>query len=49
MYAIRSYYDILNNIEQKLKSENIFIVDETQIEDFHKDFIKNYFIRNNFV
>jgi len=37
--------DILNNIEQKLKSENIFIVDETQIEDFHKDFIKNYFIQ----
>jgi len=37
--------DILSNIEQKLKSENILIVDETQIEDFHKDFIKNYFIQ----
>jgi polyphosphate kinase len=37
--------DILYNIEQKLKSENIFIIDETQIEDFHYDFIKNYFIQ----
>lgn len=37
--------DILSNIEQQLKTENIFIIDETQIEDFHHEFIKNYFIQ----
>ncbi|MFH4966482.1 polyphosphate kinase 1 [Gaetbulibacter sp. M235] len=37
--------DILSNIEQQLKTENIFVIDETQIEDFHHEFIKNYFIQ----
>jgi len=35
---------ILNKIELQLRDENIFKIDETQIEPFHHDFIKNYFI-----
>ncbi len=35
--------DILSDIEKKLEKENIFIIDETKIEDFQHDFLKNYF------
>jgi len=37
--------EILNNIEKKLEKENIYRIDETQIQDFHHDFLKNYFIQ----
>ncbi len=37
--------EILSNIELKLRDENIFVIDETQILDFHHDFLKNYFIQ----
>ncbi|GGK30129.1 polyphosphate kinase [Yeosuana aromativorans] len=37
--------DILSNIEHQLKDENIFVIDETQITDFHHDFLKDYFIQ----
>lgn len=37
---------ILNNIQQKLKSENIFIITEKQISNTQKSFIKNYFIQH---
>ena len=37
--------EILYNIEKKLEKENIFRIDETQIQDFHHDFLKNYFIQ----
>lgn len=37
--------NILDNIENKLKDENIFKIDETQIQDFQHDFLKNYFIQ----
>ncbi len=37
--------NILNNIEKKLEKENIFRIDETQIQDFHHDFLKSYFIQ----
>ncbi|NCO64359.1 MAG: polyphosphate kinase 1 [Flavobacteriales bacterium] len=36
--------DILSDIELKLTQENIFRIDETQIEDYHHEFLKNYFI-----
>ncbi|MGZ0017402.1 polyphosphate kinase 1 [Yeosuana sp. AK3] len=36
--------DILSDIELKLTQENIFRIDETQIEEFHHEFLKNYFI-----
>ena len=36
--------EILNNIEKKLEKENIYRIDETLIQDFHHDFLKNYFI-----
>lgn len=35
--------DILDEIQNKLADENIHIIDETQIEDFHDNFIKSYF------
>tara|TARA_R110000868_G_scaffold299242_1_gene559461 strand:- start:5493 stop:7556 length:2064 start_codon:yes stop_codon:yes gene_type:complete len=37
--------EVLNNIELKLKGENIFVIDETQISDFQHEYIKNYFIQ----
>tara|TARA_Y100000588_G_scaffold391473_1_gene500132 strand:- start:5526 stop:7580 length:2055 start_codon:yes stop_codon:yes gene_type:complete len=39
----RESVEILNKIEQELESENIFIINETEIEDDHHEFIKNYF------
>ena len=39
----RESVEILNKIEQELESENIFIINETEIEGDHHDFIKNYF------
>lgn len=35
---------ILRNIERRLKKEAIFRIDETEIQDFHHEFLKNYFI-----
>ncbi|MEC3908191.1 polyphosphate kinase 1 [Tamlana sp. 2201CG12-4] len=37
--------EILNNIDKRLKEENIYIIDETQIDDKQHDFIKQYFLR----
>ena len=37
--------DVLNDIELQLKDENIFVIDETQITDYHHDFLKDYFIQ----
>ena len=34
---------ILSRIQKELQEENIHIIDETKIESFHHDFIKNYF------
>ncbi|SHH51078.1 polyphosphate kinase 1 [Winogradskyella jejuensis] len=34
---------ILSRIQKELQVENIHIIDETKIESFHHDFIKNYF------
>jgi polyphosphate kinase len=36
---------ILDDIKDSLEKENIFIIDETQIEDSQKSFIKKYFIK----
>lgn len=36
---------VLKNIKSKLDSENIHIVDETQIDNNQHDFIKDYFLR----
>lgn len=36
---------ILDGIKESLEKENIFIIDETQIEDSQKDFIKKYFFK----
>ncbi|WP_298535535.1 polyphosphate kinase 1 [uncultured Algibacter sp.] len=36
---------ILEEIDEELKKENIYIIDETQIDDAQHDFIKQYFIR----
>jgi polyphosphate kinase len=36
---------ILNIIELKLQTENIFIINENQICDFQKDFLKDFFIQ----
>lgn len=35
--------EILDEIQNKLADENIYIIDETQIEDFHSAYIKSYF------
>jgi len=37
--------DILSNIQTKLEKENIFIINETEIDANQHDFIKNYFIQ----
>tara|TARA_R110002049_G_scaffold177892_4_gene345086 strand:+ start:14 stop:2077 length:2064 start_codon:yes stop_codon:yes gene_type:complete len=37
--------DILDNIKSKLEDENIYIIDETQIESSQHDFVKRYFLR----
>lgn len=37
--------DILEAIHKRLEDENIYIIDETQIDDVQHDFIKNYFLR----
>ncbi|MET1260469.1 polyphosphate kinase 1 [Flagellimonas sp. DF-77] len=37
--------EILKAIERELATENIFIVDESQVVDDHENFIKDYFIR----
>jgi polyphosphate kinase len=37
--------EILSNIERKLESENIFIINENQIESSQQEFIKSYFIQ----
>ncbi|WP_138433907.1 polyphosphate kinase 1 [Winogradskyella algicola] len=39
----RESVEILNKIEQELESENIFIINETEIDSDHHEFIKNYF------
>ncbi|MHA7843084.1 MAG: polyphosphate kinase 1 [Winogradskyella sp.] len=39
----RESVEILNQIEQELENENIFIINETEIEKDHHEFIKNYF------
>lgn len=36
---------ILDDIQNKLQDEKIYIIDETQITDAHHEFIKNYFIQ----
>ncbi|MBJ6369433.1 polyphosphate kinase 1 [Snuella sedimenti] len=36
---------ILNTIHKRLEEENIYIIDETQIDSVQHDFIKRYFIR----
>lgn len=36
---------VLSNIQDRLKDENIFIIDETKIDDKQHDFIKRYFIQ----
>jgi len=36
---------ILNSIEDSLKNENIFFIDENQVLENQKDFLKDYFIR----
>ncbi|SDS29065.1 polyphosphate kinase [Formosa sp. Hel1_31_208] len=37
--------DILSNIQKKLELENIFIIDETQVDNDQHDFIKNYYLQ----
>lgn len=37
--------DILSNIQKKLEDENIFIIDETQVDKEQHLFIKNYYIQ----
>jgi len=36
---------ILRQIKQELETQNIFLIDETQISETHKEFIKTYFIQ----
>ncbi len=38
--------NILRQIKQELETQNIFLIDETQIKESHKEFIKTYFIQN---
>ncbi len=35
--------DILDEIDKELKNENIYVINETEIDDEHHEFIKNYF------
>ena len=37
--------EILKNIKYRLEEENIYIIDETQIDSKQHDFIKRYFLR----
>ncbi|NAS12089.1 polyphosphate kinase 1 [Poritiphilus flavus] len=37
---------ILDNIEEELEAQNIFIVDETGIKESQEEFVKRYFIQN---
>lgn len=37
--------DILETIHKSLENENIYIIDETQIDSTQHEFIKNYFLR----
>ncbi|MCF7560638.1 polyphosphate kinase 1 [Sabulilitoribacter multivorans] len=37
--------DILETIQKRLEEENIYIIDETEINGLQHDFIKNYFLR----
>ena len=37
---------ILRQIKQELETQNIFLIDETQIKESHKEFIRTYFIQN---
>ncbi|GAA3572312.1 polyphosphate kinase 1 [Snuella lapsa] len=37
--------EVLNTIHKRLEEENIYIIDETQIDSEQHDFIKRYFIR----
>lgn len=37
---------VLDAIQKRLEDENIFIINETQIDDNQRVFIKNYFIQN---
>lgn len=34
---------ILNSIKNELKSENIYVINETEIDAYHHDFVKNYY------
>ncbi|WP_458626927.1 polyphosphate kinase 1 [Winogradskyella sp. PC D3.3] len=34
---------ILDEINVELQNENIYVIDETEIDDYHHEFIKNYF------
>ncbi len=38
--------DILNTIKTKLEEENIYIIDETQIDNAQHNFIKKHFVEN---
>ena len=37
---------ILQQIEQELEKENIFMIDETGIQEHQEEFLKNYFMQN---
>ena len=37
--------EILSSIYKELEKENIHVIDETKIQTFHHDFIKNYFFQ----
>ena len=37
--------NILKQIRKELETQNIFLVDETQIEESHEEFLKTYFIQ----
>ncbi|GGD28994.1 polyphosphate kinase 1 [Hyunsoonleella pacifica] len=37
---------VLNEIDKSLKNENIFVINESQIDDKQKAFIKNYYFQN---
>ncbi|WP_452221945.1 polyphosphate kinase 1 [Lacinutrix salivirga] len=37
---------ILDDIHKKLEKENIFIIDEKQVDSYHHEFIKTYFFQN---
>lgn len=37
---------ILNEITKELESQDIFVINETQIKEEHEEFIKDYFIKN---